>query len=521
MDRSIRSLTLLALSIALIASGCAKKKDESAPAAVSNGNPMLPVVTANPPELVEALPPSETLKDKKPETLPPVLPSETLKGKDQGPAEEPPPLPQKKPSLPGLKVPVRTQQIARNVKINCKNNICDPSVGLLTFLTIEGDNDHWGASQCTASLIGSDVLATNGHCIPADLAAPGADCQGRIWITFADDPAHPEYEHQIGCSKVLFHHKDNSFNGDDYAYLKLEKASSRPALRQSRAGFENKTSYEIRKFNPVRVQDENENTTGIGGYFEKVSCLSLYESAVFSAPLDNLSRTNLFVDCRVIPGNSGSPIVAADGTVRGVIYAFLDKNLIRPVFAMNGSTVPEAQDLANLNLGSNFACLTEPGDAEGRNLPPACANFSERLKLKRAQADALVAEKLRPDAEKLIRSNGGAAIDEISAFGWSLQTARTEQLGYVGLGIPACARPAEVTELLRHDSEIKRPHFYVRGTYDKYLRASNLSLVWAGFSQTPETLHVEDAGGAYNVLIANIDTGRTAFALPSMSPCKP
>ena len=153
-----------------------------------------------------------------------------------------------------------TQRLAKNVQVSCKENDCDPSVGLLSI--VDKGETAWSAGQCTASLIGSDILVTNGHCIPNDLAKEGSSCLNRLWITFPNDPNHPEYDRQIDCGQILFRKKEGGTEGSDYAYIKLARPSNRPVLRQSIEGFENETLYRLHKFNPIRMPG------GIGGMFE-------------------------------------------------------------------------------------------------------------------------------------------------------------------------------------------------------------------------------------------------------------
>ncbi len=392
---------------------------------------------------------------------------------------------------------------AKNALITCKNNDCDPSVGLLSIVSKR--EDDWGAGTCTASLIGSDILVTNGHCIPDDLKNPGSSCKNRLWITFGDDPAHPEYDKQIRCGKVLFSNSDGSTGGSDYAYVQLEKASNRPFLRQSRSGIEDKKVYQVHKVNPIHVEGRR-----VAGLMEKVNCHALFDSAIFPAPLDGQSTSNLFVNCKVIPGNSGSPILAEDGTLRGVIYAYLKTDELRKNLDKNDSLLPDINALANMNMGSNFACLKEPGDLEGKNLPPSCLNQREKTNQRRAETQQKIIAELTPAAQTMIEQHKTGHA-EIAAFGWNLQISESEKFGILGVGVPGCVNAPQAAGIMEQETDFHRPLFLVKATYDKYLRASNRILVWGNFSASTETIQLAQANDAYKLEISESDTGQVSF----------
>jgi hypothetical protein len=398
--------------------------------------------------------------------------------------------PEKPAKTPGKPAPAPVQEkeefngsqiLARDAQITCKNGDCDPAVGLLSIVT--KNKDGWGAGACTASLIAADTLVTNGHCIPPDMAQPGSSCKNRIWITFGDDPAHPEYDKQLRCATVLYRHEDNDYRGSDYAYLQLEKASNRPFLRQSRDGIENGKPYQLHKVNPVRVEGKR----AVAGLMEKVKCLAVSDSALFPAPLESHAPTFLFADCLVIPGNSGGPILAEDGSLRGVIYSYLKKADVRGILDKNGSKLPPINGISDLNMGSNFACLNEPGDTDGSHLPAACAGLAEKYLRRSQETTNSWALDLQATARDLIAANSDGHVD-IAAFGWSLQVSQSEKLGAVALGVPVCANKAGAEAIVDQTTDLHRPYFHIRADYDRHLRASNRSLIWSGFSRIAEKL---------------------------------
>ncbi|MGZ3651772.1 MAG: trypsin-like serine peptidase, partial [Bdellovibrionota bacterium] len=396
------------------------------------------------------------------------------------------------------------QAKAMNALLACQHNDCDASVGLLTVV-LKIPQEGWIVGQCTASLVGPDILATNGHCIPADLVAAGSNCDGRMWITFAKDPAHPEYDKQIGCSSVLFRRKDGGLEGADYAYLKLAHASNRPVLRQSQAGFEDQKVYHLHKINPGELEG------GMMGELVKVDCLSMYDSAIFPERLDRLSQTSLLVDCPVLKGNSGSPILADDGTIHGVIYSFVTNAVARQVLDKNGSSLPSIENIADLNLGSNFACLTLPGDPDGRSLPPACANSLEHLARARAAAQNLVAKAIHGSVQAQISAHAAGHPDAL-AFGWTSTTSNSGAMGTVAQAVPECVNHTAATGFLNRNGKVHRAFFFVKATYDKYLRASNYVPTWQGFAKTAEDMQLTQAAdSSFQLDITSSTSGQAEF----------
>jgi V8-like Glu-specific endopeptidase len=491
---------MLMLSLVALA-GCAKDKSKDAkptsPAAALSSNDQCAMMDCQKVKTPATSSASETSTD-------------TDTSTDVSPAQPDAPVPP--PSRPVVKpAPINTvdplfleaQKIVQNVQLTCRNGDCDPSVGLLT-VTLKNEGD-WNVGQCTASLIGTDLIVTNGHCIPQDLEANGSDCTNRMWLTFADQTGHPEFDRQVGCSQVLFRRKDGGMDGADYAYIKLARAVNRPVVRQTQAGFENSKLYHLHKINPSRLSE------GMAGQMQKVDCRSMYESAIFSQRLDAQSQTSFLVDCSVLKGNSGSPVFDDAGDVRGVVYAFVDKDVISKVLAKNGSKVPTIENIADVNVASNFACLTLPGDPEGRNLPASCADQLEHLGRRRSQEQAALAKILKPAVTQILATKAVGHAD-ILGFGWTIATTTSEALGTVGQGLPDCVKRATQANFLGKDLKIRRPFFYVRATYDKYLRATNQSLVWAGFAKTAETMHLAKADAStYQLDINDSASGQVEF----------
>jgi hypothetical protein len=454
-----------------------------------------------PPEPDTSLPPPPIVVKPAPPVAPPPTKPAPPPTKPVPPPAKPLPKPQPPPAPPpvtGNSDLQNNQRMAMNASLTCQNNDCDASVGLLTVVTSE--EGKWSVGQCTASLVGSDTIVTNAHCVPQDISAAGSSCAGRLWLTFAADPAHPEYDRQIGCGSVISARKDRGLDGADYAFLKLDRASNRPALRLSHAGFEADRNFHVHKINPVRVAN------GMGGFLQKIDCRSMYDSDMFDAPLDSQSQTMLLVDCEIIPGNSGSPIFADDGSARGVIYAYVKKPDIHDLLDKNGSVLPDAGKIADLNTASNFACLRVPPDVAAGPMPEACASQADHLAQKKAAYFAARANVLRPAAQRLISANQAGRSD-IAGFGWSLSLSKSDDAGLIGQGVPACVNRAAASPILNRDSLIRRPFFFVKARYDQYLRGTAFAPVWGGFAKNAEALRLDQMDQQFHFRISDRDSG--------------
>jgi hypothetical protein len=396
---------------------------------------------------------------------------------------------------------IAAQRVAQNTALSCPNNDCNPSVGLLSA-ALKNQEGHWSSGQCTAFLVAPGVVATNGHCVPGDIKSDGASCEGRIWITFADDPARADFERRVGCAKVLQTRDEGHADSPDYAYLQLEKEPRRPALRLSRAGIENRKEYFLHKVNPET------KLGGVAGWFEKARCRSRYETSVFSSVRDLLSPTQLLVDCLAIHGNSGSPVTDAKGVARGLIFSTIDKEKARKILGQTGSELPAEEEIAELSIATSFACLPSPGDLAGKNIPAACAPDLRKKKqdeLTNARLSALSA-----GARKLVEENA-ADQPELAAFQWGLRlTTASPADALHGLGVPDCWKRGEAESLAQKTVPIRRPIFQIKARYDKYLYATEEKAAWAGLSPAKESMTLKPLGAnQFQVHFLNIDNGQS------------
>lgn len=199
-----------------------------------------------------------------------------------------------------------------------------------------------GNTVCTSFLVKNDMLATNLHCLPQELRNAGVSCKDKIHFVFP--PQGKTGEEKVECESVQFVSQPlnaGSFNVD-LAVLKIKNPLTREVLKFSQDGFKPKQKITIYKFDPTRT----------GGVLRKTVCEakpnSIYNPYFTSdySPIINLAP------CESISGNSGSPLIAEDGTVHGILHSiamvpflpskdlsFADKSEVKMTFGTNLSCV--------------------------------------------------------------------------------------------------------------------------------------------------------------------------------------
>jgi V8-like Glu-specific endopeptidase len=367
-----------------------------------------------------------------------------------------------KPASGAYTIPVETlaegQKIAQEAVLECGTD-CSPSVGLLAYATPE----H--AGQCSAFLVGDDIVATNSHCIPDDLKEAGSSCKNRLWMHFAKDGSK---ETSIACDQVIFDSKNNKGFTDkpDYAYIKLAKASTRPSLRITRDGFPEGAQVYIQKVNPVKGAGR------MKGKQERVECRTVQNSNSLLSFFHPYSPTAFITECLVIKGNSGSPVLAKDGSVRGVVFAFQDPNDVKEVVAKN-KNLKLKEGLSRLNFAANFACLRGPDGSEADRIP-ACADHAKNFRehqIKRAVADAAA---LTATIESQMAGNPALA-----DFEWTSRFEKANlqvSIAYAGVEaspVPKCVKPGAAAKYAS-EVAVDLPNWAIGEEYDRYVRGTTV-----------------------------------------------
>ena len=267
---------------------------------------------------------------------------------------------------PSNKYPTQSQADAdtkmSGALVECRDSkLCHPSVGMLIT---KGLGDKPEIALCSGSLVAPDVFMTNSHCLPADLTT-GVSCYGRAVVEF---PGMGQYSDvRITCDSVIANSgfdtsESLSLIGQDYAFLKLKSAVERPVLPVSHAGFADEATFSIYKINPTA---DRKLPLGL---MTKDTCKAVQGSQIlprFLEPLFPLFSTG---DCRVVHGNSGSPLLDGEGRAHGIIQAGIEPEKIEK----SKLKLPLEGPINGVSIGTNLACVKLPDEASFLPLPEVC-----------------------------------------------------------------------------------------------------------------------------------------------------
>lgn len=209
----------------------------------------------------------------------------------------------------------------------CESNKSDfESIGLVGMV-VEGTVDsYWRKmSQCTGFLYGSnDIVALNSHCISDSMWQQKNNCGGVLAIKFPDVDGKPSEVRN--CLEIIYRSNIETimkFNvNTDYAFFRIAPIDRTP-LPLSTTGAPNNQSITVRKVNPLA----SFNT--LGGNLDYAQCQTQTESFLNVDYLDTWSPTGLGLrtsntskTCKIIKGNSGSPVLNARNEIIGIAQSY-------------------------------------------------------------------------------------------------------------------------------------------------------------------------------------------------------
>ncbi len=203
----------------------------------------------------------------------------------------------------------RQIEAAQNGYLKCDDpNECNPALALISIATPQG------LARCSGFLISENRVVTNDHCV--DFPHLEQHCDQYAFIYFNGDVRRT-------CSKVLFRSRTSGSGSKDYAIIELDHpVLDRKPLRLSNRGFFNHEKATI-----YRVQmTEDSQSLSYGGVQSKKSCQASYSTMLTMNINDSLAPVMSFGDCPVQKGNSGSPILNANGQVGAILQSYLSLN---------------------------------------------------------------------------------------------------------------------------------------------------------------------------------------------------
>ncbi len=338
------------------------------------------------------------------------------------------------------------QRIASSAQVFCKDQDCHPSVGMLTSASREG------VGACTATLMGSDLAVTNGHCLPPETKRRGASCEGYLWITFTDDRNHRQYDKRIGCKEVVEYSEEGGLEDHrpDYAILRLSHPTSRPFLAIDETGFSEEETIFMHKVNP------DLSARGAFGFLQEITCKTIFASHLEPRASHPLADLVTLGDCPVISGNSGSSLLSQAGHIKGVVQIRIFELRMAAKLRQEGITLLES--LVPVSIGTNFACLGVSGQAQ----PQGCAASERNDGATRAQADAIF-------ERGLARSFENHMLRYVDYLLWDFDLIREVEKNILALK-PRCT-PRTYLHLTRPPS-FTLPQLHATWGWDRYGRES-------------------------------------------------
>ncbi len=228
--------------------------------------------------------------------------------------------------------------LLKEANLKCQGFDCIEGVGM--FLATRPN----ALLTCTAFLIEEDIVATNSHCIPSVVKDLPDLCASKIQILFPGGKSFSE--ERIACKELLgFSERPNAIS-PDLALIKLEKKTNRKPIPISRAGIFSDKPHSSIKVNPG---------SGASGILVKQDCTLVEKN--YRIPIFDNPFSKIFVagDCPSQAGNSGAPLLNANGEAVGIFQADLPYS-DQQIKAWSPYLLP-GETFSPLAMGTNLFCL--------------------------------------------------------------------------------------------------------------------------------------------------------------------
>ncbi len=279
----------------------------------------------------------------------------------------------------------------------CQTAAVGKILGGSTELETESGRKITGIYNCTGFLVDTDIVATNSHCIPAEVKTGRAACSTRLaFQTISENP--------ILCKEVLSFSQlgTNAATDLDYAFFRLEKPiTSVTPLSFHTTGVEENSIAKITRMNPLGTY---------GGSLSEISCPVIRGSILLPSDTSNINSNEVLGDCNIIHGNSGSPTMNTEGKVTGIVKSVLTDDKIRSVVLSR--LAPHDPFDKSLAVMTSAACI--PFGAH-QTLSSDCENTTNNNS---STSERRVANALQNVADN-IGHNFASSIGEDSLARWS------------------------------------------------------------------------------------------------------
>lgn len=240
----------------------------------------------------------------------------------------------------------QAQHFFNTSTIDCNSQDCPENVGGLYTFTTKSETSY-NVGSCSLTLIDSNRVITNRHCLPDDIETSGSLCKKRIKILF---PQNKDFSFEsYDCKQVVkasVHYPN--VGGPDWAVIEFEGSTKRKPIKKKLSGIA--LNQDVLLY-PVYF---DLNASGYSrGTIRQVVCKAnsnFYFSDDFISPWSALFNI-AYCNRQMITGNSGTGLQNFNGELIGV-YAFGMKD---NVLAEYKKDYPRLQD--NFGGGTNLFCI--------------------------------------------------------------------------------------------------------------------------------------------------------------------
>jgi hypothetical protein len=219
------------------------------------------------------------------------------------------------------------------VTLTCATSECEAnkadfeSIGLVAMARdgYVSKYSSYKMGRCTGFLYGSnDIVGLNSHCITDAMWENRSACSETLAIRFPETPGHPSEIRS--CTELIYKSDIGEKNGfdikADYAFFRI-KPVNRVFLPLATSPTGGNQTVSVRKVNPL----PNSNT--LDGHLDYARCETLTGSLLNSKYYSQWADTGLAIQlqnshstCKIIPGNSGSPVLNARNEVVGFAQSY-------------------------------------------------------------------------------------------------------------------------------------------------------------------------------------------------------
>jgi V8-like Glu-specific endopeptidase len=251
-----------------------------------------------------------------------------------------------------------------------------------------------GVSICTTFLTAPDTVMTNSHCLPEGLK-DGSNCDGQIEVLF---PASNNLGEARATCKTIVKRSDHEIPGaiasQDFAILKLSRDVVRPSLSISPKNLSSTDALSVVSMNP------KSRTTPFGQISTPRKCTILGNNIFSPNALISKNPILFFSECKLIEGNSGSPLLDSEGLVRAIGQGHINRESMKILFK---NLIID--DIEDISAGTNFNCADL--NAGANEIAPSCKSLP-----KIEEARAYMTSQTKD--ESLLRKNLEAEIQNIT-----------------------------------------------------------------------------------------------------------